>query len=150
MNIKKILIIIGILSITGLLVWNGCGHRPCFCSDDFPDRVLKRMDRHVSRLDLTPDQQEEYDKIRADVKTDLIKFRDDKMKVMRYVTAELKEENPDLGKISEYMKKSHHRNPDKIHAYMDRTVDFYNILDQEQKAKVIERMRDFTDHFECD
>ncbi len=150
MSIKKILVIVGILGITGLLVLNGCGHRPCFCSDDFPDRVLKRMDKKISKLELTTDQQQEYDKIRADVRTDLIKFRDDKMEAMKFITAELKQENPDLGKISEYMKKSHHRNPDKIHAYMDRTVDFYNILDPDQKAKVIEKMRDFADHFECD
>ncbi len=150
MNLKKLFIIIGVVGVAGAIFWNGCSHRPCFCKDDFPDRVLKRMDKKIAKLDLKEDQQEVYDKIRADIRVDLLKFRDEKMSAFNKVNAEIKLENPNMDKIADIAKKSHGRHPEKFKVYVDRFVELYNVLDQEQKAIVIEKFRDMAEYFECD
>ncbi len=150
MSLKKILSIGGALSITGLLVFNACGHRPRYCYDDFTERILKRVDKKVAKLELTTDQQNVYNDIRVDIGIDLENFRDSRLKAHTSITEELSAEDPDMGKIAGIMKKVHKEHPVKFDAYLDRSVEFYNILDETQKKMVLERLRDFADHFTCD
>ncbi len=150
MNLKKVLLTISVVFITGLLLWIGCGHRHCFCHGDFTEWVLNRMDKKVARLELTDDQQVVYNKNRADLKADLEEFKDVRYKAFKESTEELNSENPDMGKIAGIIKQVHDEHPVKINAYIDKSVEFYNILDGRQKNMVIERLRDMADHFDCD
>ena len=52
------------------------------------------------------------------------------------------QKNPDMQKVANLVKDRLTRMPDRIGTNLDQVVDFYNILNEEQKARVLEKMRE--------
>jgi hypothetical protein len=119
----------------------GWGH-PRFSGSDFPERMLKRMDNKVEELDLTEDQRETYEEIRANIKTNLVKAGEDREKVLAQVRDELDRENPDMNVVVGMVKGKLKDMPEYMAQALDLFLEFFNVLDEDQKAKVVEMIRE--------
>lgn len=149
MKAEKIFLIVTVTSMSALLIFSGCSRKPRFCRDDFSDRVLRRIDKRVERLDLTEKQKLKYSEIRNSISSDINKIRDERMKVLGEINEELNKKEPDMHKIAKIFKEKHSLREDYVIKYVDKFVEFYDILDQDQKTLMLERMRRFGDRLSC-
>jgi hypothetical protein len=53
----------------------------------------------------------------------------------------MNKENPDMNALADLIKERAQHIPDMVSKPIDRFVDFYNLLDEDQKARVIEMFR---------
>ena len=149
---KRSLIIGGIaLLVAGVLfvgLLTGCrpfpGHGPGphrFCKNDFSEHVLKKMDKKVAKLDLSEDQYEKYMEIRQRVAADLAEGMERKRQLHFEFQNEINKKEPDINIIADLFKDRLRDMPDVIGKQLDYIVEFYNILDEDQKAELIERIQ---------
>ncbi len=136
---KSILILIA-LSVF-FLVFSGCMHRP-FGGDDFPAGALEHIDDHVEDLNLTDAQNAEYLKIRAKIEAELIKNKASHDEFKTTVKNKINEENPDLKEVTALLRTKLNKMPQGISKYLDFMDEFYDILDDQQKAEILEEIRD--------
>ena len=116
---KKPFFLIAILVLLGAAALTSCGrHRPGHRPD--PEVILNRMDARVRKLDLSDDQQVQYDVLRDRLETDL---------------------DQDMEQLAENLKTASGYIPDVRGKYIDYFVEFYSILDEEQQQEVINHMR---------
>jgi len=137
------LLVAGVLFI-GLLT--GCrpfaGHGPHrFCKKDFSEHVLKRMDREVNKLDLSEAQNAKYEEIRQRVEADLVEGMERKRQLFFEFQSEINKEEPDLNIIVDLVKDRLRDMPDVVEKQLDYFVKFYNILDEDQKAELIQKFQ---------
>ena len=142
---KKGLLILLVLLLGGGGLFAACGN--CHKGKD-PEKMLKRMDKKVARLDLTAPQQAIYDDIRADLKADITEMQDLHRERGMEIAGELKKETPSMEKIVAQVKTMPRGKEKLFNKYADRFLEFYNALDAEQQEEILERMRDFAEHFE--
>lgn len=145
--IGAVILFIGILAALGVTAacgphghWHKGFHSRFHCGD-VTDFVLWKMDRHVKDLNLNEDQRQEYDRVRGQIKTNITEAMEKRREFHGIVGAELSKENPDLKSLADLVKKRLEKMPSLIGEPLDLFVEFYNILDENQKAKVIERLR---------
>ncbi len=142
------------LVVSAIIVVNGCRphKRGIFLSENFPENILKRIDSKVAELNLNSAQQEEYNNIREKMKADLIEGRDQRLRNFDEINDELNMPNPDVSKIVSMVKKFHAegsaKRNEKFNEYADTAIEFYNMLDEEQKSIVIEKLRDAAKRFD--
>ena len=146
----KSLVVAALLLSFGLLA--GCGpHRyhkergwghPRFSSKNFPERMLKRMDNKAEELELTEGQRETYEEIRAKIKANLVQAGEDREKLFTKVRAELDQENPDMNAVVGMVKGKLKDMPEHMGQALDLFLEFFNVLDEDQKAKVLEEIRE--------
>jgi len=134
---KRKTIFLFVVALVALAVFaTSCGHhRPHFRRST--DVLLSRIDRRVKLLNLTEEQQVQYEEIRdrfeQDLRRDLAELRD----LRNHLSDELNSQDPDMEKITEMLKMSI---PESRNRYIDYFVEFYNILDEEQKKKMTTHM----------
>jgi len=104
--------------------------------------MLKRMDSKVEDLDLTEGQRETYEEIRSKIKANMVKAGEEREKLFTQVRAELDQENPDMNAAVGMVKGKLKDMPEHMGWALDLFLEFYNVLDEDQKAKVIEVIRD--------
>ncbi len=151
MKTKQLLIGGLILTVAGGLLFGGCRHhRGHFCGDKLPDKVLKRMDKKVAKLDLNDAQQAKYQKIRGEVKKDLLDMQQRHREAGKVINSELAKETPDMEAIVKVAKDTHSKRPQVFDKYADLLLDFYNTLDDEQKEEVLDKFRDHAERFNCE
>lgn len=137
---KSLIAVVAILGI-GMLAATGCQPRPPFHRADFPDRVLKRMDKAVNEFKLNDAQRQKYNELRELVKTQMGAMMDHHRQTMQAVDRELSQANPDASRIGALVKKAHADRPERFNELVDKAVALYNSLDDTQKAKVIEKIK---------
>lgn len=137
---KSLLAVVAILGI-GILAAAGCHPRPPFRKADFPDRVVKRMDKAVGQLQLNDAQRQKYNELRELVKTQMTAMIDHHSRTMQEVDGELSQAKPDANRIGALVKKAHADRPEKFNELVDKAVALYNSLDDTQKARVIEKVK---------
>ena len=108
----------------------------------FGDHVLKRMDKKVEALNLTGDQQSAYEAIKQDIKDSMASCTENRQAFKDDIAALLNDENPDPEKISGLVKDKINGMHQILTENMDRMVELYNILDDDQKQIVIEHMKE--------
>ncbi len=151
MKAAKILISGLAIALLGGLLFTACGHhRGHFCNKDFPKRVLKHMDKKIAKLDLDAAQITKYEKIRGEVKKDLQAMQQRHLNAGRLVKAELDKKYPDMEVIVNIIGKNRQKRPQLFEKYSPLLLDFYNSLNTEQQQKVLEKIRDHADRFDCD
>ena len=137
---KKHFFLIAILVLLGAAALTSCGrHRPGHRPD--PEVILNRMDARVRKLDLSDDQQVQYDVLRDRLETDLDQDFSELKRIPELVERELERENPDMEQLAENLKAASGYIPDVRGKYIDYFVEFYSILDEEQQQEVINHMR---------
>ena len=135
---------------TGLCIVKASGNRgfcgrdfhPPFSGNAFPERILNRMDDKMEALNLSGEQKEKYAQLKTSFKADFDEMRTGRSTFMNDMKTIMVQKNPDMQKLADLVKDRLNRMPDRIGAHLDQIVDFYNILNEEQKDRVVERMRE--------
>ena len=108
---------------------------------DVADFIIWKMDRHVKELNLNGTQIQEYEKTKEKIKAsiaDAMKGRRDFHEIVR---EEMDKENPDMNALASLIKERSQHLPDMVSKHIDLFLSFYNMLDDAQRAKVIELFR---------
>ena len=151
---KKYFIIIGILLFAILLTgfgfvaaWGPCGgcgrgFHPGFHGKDFSEFILWRLDNRVEELDLLETQKEKYEEIKGKIETQLNEGKADRKRLMKEFQTEMNKENPDVKVLAESIKKRIKRISGFLEGNLDLFVEFYENLDEQQKDKTIDTIRE--------
>jgi len=143
---KRRTVVMG-LALLGTILIAGAGvagcHRPPGCcfggchGKEFPNHVLEKMDSEIESLQLTEAQQETYREIRAKVEGQLVEMGQERKALFQEVKTEMDKDAPDLNVLADLMKSHTKRFPERVAFFVDRFMDFYQVLDPEQKGKVV-------------
>ena len=137
----------GFLAMGGPSGFYGKGFHHRFHGRDFSKHVLERLDGKVEDLNLSETQQVKYEEIRDKIAADMSNMMENRKNFFTELKEEMNQENPDIEKIAELLKEKLEQMPVKIGAHLDHFVEFYNILDEEQKGRMIERFREKMNRF---
>lgn len=117
------------------------GFHPGPHGEDVADFILWKMDKHVRELNLNEAQRQEYEKAKGEIKANLAEAMKRRMELHDMVRDELSKESPDLNALAGLVKERVNHIPDMISQHIDRFMRFYNTLDEDQQAQVIEMFR---------
>ena len=121
--------------------FHGMGCHPGPHGEDLADFILWKMDRHVKELNLNNNQKKEYEKSKEEIRAGIAQAIERKKDFHRVVHEEMDKENPDINALAGLMKERAQNIPDMVSRPIDLFVNFYNLLDKDQQAKVIEMFR---------
>ena len=121
--------------------FHGMGCHPGPQGEDMADFILWKMDRHVKELNLNDTQKREYEKSKEQIRAGIAEAIERKKDFRRIVHEEMGKENPDINALAGLMKERAQNIPDMVSKPIDLFVNFYTLLDENQKAKVIEMFR---------
>ncbi len=121
--------------------FHGMGCHPGPHGEDIADFILWKMDRHVKELNLNGAQKKAYEKSKEEIRAGIADAIERKKGFHRIVHEEMDKENPDINALAGLMKERAQHIPDMVSKPLDLFVNFYNLLDENQKAKVIEMFR---------
>jgi hypothetical protein len=121
--------------------FHGMGCHPGPHGEDIADFILWKTDRHVKELNLNDIQKKGYEKSKEQIRAGIAEAIERKKDFHRIVHEEMDKENPDLSALASLMKERAQNIPDMVSKPIDLFVNFYNLLDENQKAKVIEMFR---------
>ncbi|MGD9038364.1 MAG: Spy/CpxP family protein refolding chaperone [Desulfobacteraceae bacterium] len=146
--IGAVILCIGILTTLGFTVacgphgrWHK-GYHHEFHSEDVADFILWKMDKHVKALNLNDTQNQEYGRIKEQVKGSITEAIERRRAFHRMMHEEINKENPDLNNVANLARERLQKMPDIIGKNLDLFMDFYNrVLTEEQRTKVIEMIR---------
>jgi len=131
-----------ILKASGDYGFCGRGFHPPFTKKAFPERILKHMDKKMEELNLSEEQKKKYAQLKVSFKADFEEMRSRRHKFMNEIKVEIEQQNPDMQRLADTVKDRLKHMPERIGTHLDQLVDLYNVLNEEQKAKVLERMRE--------
>jgi hypothetical protein len=145
--------LIGTLVIAGAGVV-GCHRPPMLCGggchgEGFTKHILEKVDSEVAELELTAAQQERYQEIRAQVESEVGDMAQHREAFFQEVKAEMDKESPDLNVLADLLKAHSRRFPERMTFFVDRFMDFYGVLDKEQKGKIMARLKAKLKKFEA-
>jgi Spy/CpxP family protein refolding chaperone len=155
MKLKKKYVIVGslvaflalatgfcIVKASGDYGFCGRGFHPPFFKKAFPERILNRMDNKMEELNLSEEQKEKYAQLKASFKADFEEMRKGRYKFMNDMRAIMDQKQPDMQMVAGLIKDRLKGMPDRIGNHLDQLAAFYDILNEKQKAKFLERMRE--------
>jgi Spy/CpxP family protein refolding chaperone len=122
--------------------WSLWGGRHGFHGKNLPDHILSRMDERVETLNLTQAQKEQYKVIREKARSDLTAGREARQRLVASIRKEMGKELPDLHQVASLISERAARLPEALDKGMNRFLEFYEILDETQKAKVVGLLKD--------
>jgi len=122
--------------------WHGRGFHPRFLDQDFSEQILKRLDHGVDYLNLSETQKQDYEEIRLRIQTRLTEGMEERRKFFRELRSEIDHENADLVRVAALVKERLRDMPVFVEHHVDLFVEFYNILDEDQKAQLVEMVRE--------
>ena len=137
----KLFMVVAVVVSLGLLV--GCGHhkRHRFHGKDFSEHIMNRLDKRVEKLDLSETQKKRYEEIRKKVAASLTEGMKQREGFLRELQDEINREDPDMEEIASLVKRRLSEMPSFIETHIDYFMEFYDILDEEQKTEVIKKIR---------
>jgi Spy/CpxP family protein refolding chaperone len=143
MKLKRNRLIIGAVLLS-LGLFAGCGlhrHHPCR-GRDVSKHVLKRLDRGAKKLNLTDVQKEKYDEFRLKIEAHLKAMKTERDRFLGEMKAQLTQEDPDIDAVVERVKMHFRALPEKMEEPLDLFAEFYKVLDDDQKAKMMKHVRE--------
>ena len=162
MKIRKKHVVIGLIVLFGSLSI-GCGLRAIAkgrgCEGRFPsgfhgrgfhfghpgkhspERVLSFLDKRIEFLDLNESQKEKYEEVRGKIKDRLTEHMEDRKAFAEQLREETDHENPDINRIADLLRDRIQSMSSSLDEGLTYFVEFYNVLDENQKKLVIERFR---------
>jgi len=121
--------------------FHGMGCHPGPHGEDIADFIIWKMDRHVKELNLNDAQKREYERSKEEIRAGIADAIERKKDFHRIVHEEMDKENPDINALAGLMKERAQNIPDMVSKPIDLFVNLYNLLDENQKARVIEMFR---------
>ncbi len=140
MKYKKLFATVVVVFVT-TVVFTASRH-PGFKGDCSPERMAERFNRITEELNLTEDQQAQLKEMQEKKKAERAKHREEKRALMDEVQAKLNADNPDPEEILELVKNTTKDWPNPHVKRLEHFTELYKILDDDQKAKAIEKMRE--------
>ena len=110
-----------------------------------PEFFLERMDERVEQLNLDKAQKARFQEIRAQVKKEMESSREEGREFFKNLKAELGKENPDMTTVAALIKAQTGRIETRVGMGVDRFLEFYGVLNPEQKEKVLAKAREHLD-----
>ncbi len=95
----------------------------------------------MKELNLNDVQKKEYEKSKEVIRAGIAEAMERKKDFHRIVHEEMDKENPDINALAGLMKERAQNIPDMVSKPIDLFVNFYNLLDKDQQARVIEMFR---------
>ena len=126
--------------------FHGRGFHPGFHKKGFSEFLLWRLDKGVEELDISEEQREKYNEIRSRIVTHLTEGMEDRKRLMQEFHAEIDKEDPDVRLLAESLKKKIKEISGFMEENLDLFVEFYQGLDNAQKDRVIDGIRDRMEH----
>jgi Spy/CpxP family protein refolding chaperone len=117
------------------------GFHPGPHGEDVADFILWKMDKHVKELDLNEAQRQEYEKAKGEIKTTIAEAMKRRTEFHDILKDEMSKENPDMDALASLVKERVNHLPDMVSKHIDLFMSFYNTLDGDQKAQLIEMFR---------
>lgn len=143
MNRRRTVYILGVFVLIAAFL-AGC-HGPRHADKYFPKRVLEHIDDHVEDLNLTEAQNEQYLEIRSRLEADLIKQRESHKAFKAELLTVIDNEESGVNEITTKLRTKTGDIPGALNLYLDYIDEFYAILDDQQKAVMMEEIRDRAD-----
>jgi hypothetical protein len=103
--------------------------------------VLAYIDDEVEELGLSTDQQKKYQALRAKLEANLKEGAAKRKAVFMELYQGINQTNPDVRALTGAMKERMNLIPVMMGANLDLLADFYEILNDEQKARVLKRAK---------
>ena len=113
-----------------------------FVGKDISEHIMRRFDERVEKLDLSEAQQKSYEEIRSKVEISLKESKEEHQKLFEELRGEINRENPDMKLAANLVKDRVKDMPDHLSQIVDYFMEFYNVLDENQQAQVLDEMRD--------
>jgi Spy/CpxP family protein refolding chaperone len=126
--------------------FHGRGFHPGFHNKDFSDFILWRLDKKMEDLNLTDVQKEKFEKIKGKIEAQLKAGIDDRKRVIEEFHTEINKENPDVKALAEKVKKKMEEISEFMDENLDLIVEFYETLDDTQKNKILDSIRERMEH----
>jgi CBS domain containing-hemolysin-like protein len=99
------------------------------------------MDRRIKKLNLSESQGMKYEEIRSKVQANMTKARHERERLFEALKTEINDGNPDIDTIAGLLKNCLKSFSPIMEENIDYFSDFYKILDEEQRAKVLKKLR---------
>lgn len=112
------------------------------CMSRGPEFFMSRMDERVAELNLTPEQQANYQNLKEDLRERMMQGRDQRKEFLARLKAQLAVTNPDLNLVAGMVKDKMTSFAGTLGQGLDLFLEFYNTLNPEQQQMVLERMRE--------
>jgi Spy/CpxP family protein refolding chaperone len=122
--------------------FHGKGPHFRFHSEKMIDRMLDCLDDRAERLDLTELQEVEYQAIREDIRDTMLQGLSDRKILKQEVQEELNRDNPDPAVLGDLIKTRIRAVSEAMEQGLDRFVSFYEILEPDQQAIILEKLRE--------
>lgn len=101
--------------------------------------ILAHIDDQVEDLKLTPDQQKQYLVLRAKLEANLKAAAAKRQAVFMELYQDISQPNPDVRAVTGVIKNRMNLIPAMMGANLDLLADFYEILNDEQRAQVLKK-----------
>ena len=121
--------------------FHGKGFHSRFFGKDFSEHVLRRMDNRLEELDLSETQKEDYEEIRQKLKARLTDAMENRREFFIQLHDEINKDNPNIDALSGLINQHFRKMPDFMSENLSLFVAFYAILDDNQKAILLENAR---------
>ncbi len=144
---KTILLALSCVAVASLLL-TSCARHPRRQHRPDPEVMLRRLDTRVKKLELTEAQTRQYKEIRTRFKRDLLNDFSSLKNTHTEISAQIMMDDPDIPAIADELKQRMAGSPDLRAKYLDYFVEFYNILDEDQKQKVLKHINRRLKHVE--
>jgi Spy/CpxP family protein refolding chaperone len=146
--IGSIVLLIVLFAGFGLVeAWGPCrgfhrGFHPGFHHKDISEFILWRLDKGVKGLNLSEPQKGKYEEMKGKLEERFKEHRDDRKRWREELQTAMEKEDPDVKALSESIKKRIKRFSGFMEGNLDLVVEFYETLDQEQKEKIMAKIRE--------
>ncbi|MBU2512406.1 hypothetical protein KJ966_13815 [bacterium] len=143
MRVQKIIYLTAIVTLLIAFV-SGCHRRP-WADDRLSEMVLDHLDDHVKDLSLNESQDTKYQDLRKRMETDLNKTQAEHQAFKLKLKGMIDQENADVKQINSEIRFKLNEMPDKLVVYLDYVDEMWDILDEQQREKVMIEIRERTD-----
>jgi len=108
---------------------------------DMAEFIFWKMDKKAQAMNLTTHQKAKYETFRENMKSDFTEFQTGRQKMKDRFRKELSKETPDIPMVLESAKVKVQEMSKGMNKNLDLFLDFYNSLDNGQKAMVSEEIK---------
>jgi len=109
--------------------------------EEMSEFILWRMDRHMKALDLSQEQEGRYEEMREQIKNSLAGLMEERRRFHEMMREEMNKDKPDIEALANLIKGRLEKMQAQISGKLDLFVEFYGLLDPDQKAQVIDMIR---------
>lgn len=128
--------------LTALLA--GCHHHG-YRDADYPAHLLEHIDEHVEELALSDIQNDQYLEIRSRLEADLIKQQEQHKAFKSSLLAVIDNQASQVTDITALARSKVDEVPAMAKTYLDYIDEFHAVLDEQQRAQLMEEIREKAD-----